>query len=137
MGASADTGAGVLDAGWRSVKGRAAGLEGISGRIAFKVGAEPAGVFEIDDDGSVAAAEGGDAQAVIDVDSQETLAGLLRGETPPIVAWLQGRLHVEGDAGLAVRVLFGLQAGSPWAAAKPPRAPTQADGNHPPESEHE
>jgi hypothetical protein len=40
---------------------------------------------------------------------------LLRGDLPPIVAHLQGRLRFEGDAALALKVLFGLQENSPWA----------------------
>ena len=106
---------------WRNVRGRAPGLEGLSGRIALEVGDEPAGALEIDDEGAVCVvpdAEG--AAATIIVNSEDTLAGLLRGELPPIVMELQGRARIAGDARFALNALYGLQAGSPWSAGETP-----------------
>jgi putative sterol carrier protein len=74
------------------------------------------GVMLVEDGGAVRIVDDSEAAtALIALDSHETLAGLLRGDLPPFVAHLQGRLRFEGDADLALRVLLGLQEGSPWA----------------------
>ena len=54
--------------------------------------------------------------ATITVDCEDTLAGLLSGDLSPIVMELRGRVRIGGDARLALQALYGLQAGSPWAA---------------------
>lgn len=100
---------------WRSVCGRAPGLAGLSCRVALYVSGAPAGVMLIEEGGEVRIdEERGEASALIALESQETLLDLLRGDLPPIVAHLQGRLRFEGDADLALRVLFGLGDASPW-----------------------
>jgi putative sterol carrier protein len=79
------------------------------------IASAPAGLMLVEENGDVWIGEDGQAVALIDTDSEETLIELLRGDLPPIVAHLQGRLRFEGDAALALRVLFGLQENSPWA----------------------
>lgn len=101
---------------WTSVSGRAPGLSGLSCHVELYVAGAPAGVLAIKDAGEVCVIESGQAAALIAVDSHETLLGMLRGDLPPIVAHLQGLLRFEGDADLALRILFGLQEGSPWGA---------------------
>lgn len=59
----------------------------------------------------------GGAVATITVNSEDTLIGMLRGHLPPIVMELRGRMRIAGDVRLALQALYGLQAGSPWAAA--------------------
>ena len=98
------------------VGGRAPGLEGISGKLRLQVKDSVAGVLHIEPSGTVKIAMEGDATAVLIADCEATLLALLRGEGSPIVAYLQDRLHVEGDLALSLRVLFGLHAGSPWKA---------------------
>jgi hypothetical protein len=96
---------------WRSRRGPAAGVEGLSGRIRLKVGETAVGVLEIADS-SVAIGDEDEAEASLSVDTTETLVGLLGGDIQPIVARLQGRAF-------ALRALFGLQAGSPWSGLAP------------------
>lgn len=99
------------------MRGRAPGLEGLSGRIALEVGDKPVGALEIDTDGAASvAADSSGAAATITVDCEDTLAGLLSGDLSPIVMELRGRVRIGGDARLALQALYGLQAGSPWAA---------------------
>jgi hypothetical protein len=106
-----------VDLDWRHVRGRAPGLEGLSGRIALEVGDKPVGALEIDTDGAASvAADSSGAAATITVDCEDTLAGLLSGDLSPIVMELRGRVRIGGDARLALQALYGLQAGSPWAA---------------------
>lgn len=107
---------------WRNVRGRVPGLDGHAGRIALKVGDKPIGTLQIDSDGAasvVADADGG-AAATITANCEDTLTGMLRGDASPIVMELRGCMGIDGDARFALRVLYGLQAGSPW-AAKPER----------------
>jgi hypothetical protein len=101
---------------WRSVHARAPGLAGLSGCLALHVANAPAGLMIVEESGLVRISEKGEAVALIATDCEDTLTELLRGDVPPIVAHLQGRLRFEGDAALALRVLFGLQDDSPWAA---------------------
>jgi hypothetical protein len=102
---------------WRNVRGRAPGLERLSGRIVLKVADKLIGALDIDSDGvtSVIADTSG-AAATIAVNCEDTLTGTLRGDLSPIVMELRGRMRIAGDARFALQVLYGLQAGSPWAA---------------------
>jgi len=101
---------------WTSIGGRAPGLAGLNCRVEVHVARALAGVMRIEDSGDVRIVDDeGESATLIAIDSHETLVELLRGDLPPIVAHLQGRLRFEGDADLALRVLFGLQEGSPWA----------------------
>jgi putative sterol carrier protein len=113
-----------VDMDWRHLRGRAPGLEGLSGRIALTAGGTPVGALEIESDGTTCVvADASGAAATITVDSEDTLAGLLRGQLPPIVMELRGRMRIAGDARFALQALYGLQAGSPWAAAFESRGP--------------
>jgi hypothetical protein len=106
-----------VDVDWRNVRGRAPGLEGLSGRIALEVGDKPVGALKIDSDGATSViADTGGATATVAVNSEDTLTGLLRGHLPPIVMELRGRMRIAGDARFALKALYGLQAGSPWDA---------------------
>jgi hypothetical protein len=102
---------------WRNVRGRAPGLEGLSGLIALRIGDKPVGALEIDSDGATSlVADTSGAAATITVNCEDTLTGMLRGHLSPIVMELRGRTRIAGDARFALQVLYGLQAGSPWAA---------------------
>ncbi len=104
---------------WTAVSGRAPGLEGVSCRVEVRIAGELAGILRVEENGDVSVVNKGRTAALIALDCQETLLDLLRGHLPPIVAHLQGRLRFEGDGDLALRVLFGLQQGSPWAVSEP------------------
>jgi hypothetical protein len=102
---------------WRNVRGRAPGLEGLSGRIVLKVGDKPVGALEIGSAGATSViADTSGAAATITVNCEDTLTGLLYGHLSPIVMELRGRTRIAGDVRFALQVLYGLQAGSPWAA---------------------
>ena len=87
-------------------------LAGLSARLRVDVAGQPARMLEIHDGtfSSRPAAGAEDADAVLRCDSEETVAAFSRGELNPVVAMLQGRMHPEGDAALAIRVIQGLQA---------------------------
>jgi len=75
------------------------------------------GILQIQESGNVTVIKGDDAQTIFFIDTHETLLAMLAGERDPIVDFLQGRVRTEGDHVFALRVRFGLQAGSPWRAA--------------------
>jgi hypothetical protein len=101
-------------ADWTSVAGRAPGLVGVCGRILLQVGGANVGVLQIEQNGDVKIVEGDEATTVCMADTEETLLTMLDGDHAPLVAILQGRLRTEGDHAFALRVMFGLRAGSPW-----------------------
>ena len=101
---------------WASIRGTSPGRAGLCGCMELHVASSPAGLMLVEETGEIWIGENGVACALIATDSHDTLIELLRGDLPPIVAHLQGRLRFEGDAALALRVLFGLQEESPWAA---------------------
>jgi hypothetical protein len=98
---------------WSEVRGKAPGLEGLSGKVRLHVAQTSAGVMHVDS-GEVWILQQGDTETIVAFDSHELMLQLLRGEISPIVAHLQGRLRFQGDGALALKVLLGLQAGSPW-----------------------
>lgn len=98
---------------WSARRGRAAGLNGVSGRMELRIVDQPVGVLDIEDGLAIVASEG-EAPAAIICDDEPVLMGLLSGELHPIVAHLQGRLRFRGETALALRILLGLQADSPW-----------------------
>jgi hypothetical protein len=95
--------------------GRVPGLEGWSGRVRFDVGSAPFAMLDVRDGGVKAIAEQTPVDAVIRCKTEADALRLLRGEVAPVVWALQGRLEeLEGNLGLAARLLFGLQAASPF-----------------------
>lgn len=98
---------------WRAGHGAAPGLKGITGAIALQVRGARAGVLRIEDGAAEIMADG-EAVATVMTDDQPTLLELLGGQLHPVVAYLQGRLQLSGDLAQALRILMGLQAGSPW-----------------------
>jgi hypothetical protein len=94
-------------------------LAGIEGRLRVDVAGKPATLLEIHD-GAVSArpAAGAEpADAVVEVDGEQSAEAFRQGRLNPVVAALQGRLSLAGDHALAIKVILGLQtltgAGAP------------------------
>lgn len=98
---------------WTSRRGPGSGLSGLAGRVRLQVAGADAGVLKVANSEAEIGPDG-EADATLNADTLPTLLGLLSGEVHPFVARLQNRVSVEGDLGLIVRVLLGLQADSPW-----------------------
>ena len=79
------------------------------------IGDTPVGVLKVER-GTVEILPDGDAAAVVRAIDQASLMQLLGGKLHPVVARLQQRAIAEGDVGLALRILLGLRAGSPWSS---------------------
>jgi hypothetical protein len=100
-------------------KKRPPGLEGVRGRIRFET--EDGGgayLLRIEDDEVELTTGGDDAEAVVVCDSKVLIARLLRGEANLVVETLQGHTSQRGDVALAIKTVFGLQAGSPFAGGE-------------------
>ncbi len=80
------------------------GGRGIDGTVKFVI--ENEGAVRIDETGASAAE--GEADCVLTADA-ETFRGMLAGEVNPTSAFMTGRLKVDGDMGLAMK-LGGLLA---------------------------
>lgn len=115
---AATTGPLEASAEWTKRRGRAPGLEGLAGRLRLEVGDEVFGDLSIRD-GAVEIVPDADAPATLVTNDERTMLQLLGGELHPIVASLQKRGRVEGDVRFSLRVLLGLQAGSPWTGVAP------------------
>ncbi len=70
-------------------RGRAEGLEGLSGRIRLHAAGAPVGVLKVED-GEVEIEPDGEASTLLTADTEPTLVSLLSGELQVIVACLQG-----------------------------------------------
>ncbi len=100
--------------GLAEAHGHAPGLEGTTGRLRIEVGGKLLGVLAVNDGDVDFALGDGEAGTVAYVRTREDLALFLRGELNPVVAVLQGRIHVEGDQEFASRIILGLHSGSPF-----------------------
>jgi putative sterol carrier protein len=72
---------------------------GIDGSVKFEI--EDEGALRIDDEG--ARIDDSDADCVLSA-NRETFQGILAGDLDPTAAFMSGRLRVEGDMGLAIRL---------------------------------
>ena len=72
---------------------------GIDGSVKFVI--EDEGVVRIDEAG--ASADDGEADCTVTADV-DTFQGMLAGEVNPTAAFMSGRLRVEGDMGLAMKL---------------------------------
>jgi hypothetical protein len=79
----------------------------------LEIASQPVGLLHIENGGGSILAPG-EAPATASFDTEATLKRVLGGALHPIVARLQRRLDVAGDAALVLKVLMGLQAQSPW-----------------------
>jgi hypothetical protein len=94
------------------IRGQATGLAGVKGRLLVTVGDQPLGVLQIDDGALELAPGPGPADASVAFNDRADVVHLLKGELNPVVAVLQDRLRVGGNAALATQVILGMRAGS-------------------------
>lgn len=88
----------IVDAAVKALNAKLDG-EGIDGSVKFVI--EDEGSVRIDEEG--ARADDGDADCVLTADA-ETFQGILSGEVNPTSAFMGGRLKVDGDMGLAMKL---------------------------------
>ena len=88
----------IVDAAVKALNAKLAG-GGIDGSVKFVI--EDEGEVLIDEDG--ARADDGEADCVLTSDV-ETFQGMLEGDVNPTSAFMSGRLKVDGDMGLAMKL---------------------------------
>ncbi len=88
----------IVDAAVKALNAKLEG-GGLDGSVKFVI--EDEGSVRIDEDG--ARADDGDADCVLTADV-ETFQGMLAGELNPTTAFMSGRLKVDGDMGLAMKL---------------------------------
>ena len=91
-------------------------LAGTSGRLAVEVDGKIIGDLVVEDGRVELGGDSAPAQGTIAFRSAEDLWKTLRGELNPVVAALQGRMTVQGDLALAIKVMLSVSAASPFAA---------------------
>jgi len=102
-----------VDSELQARRGRAEGLSDLTGDLRLQIEDDIVGILHVEN-GIASIQPNGDATALIRFDTRDTLLAVLGGDMNSFVAFLQGRLRLEGDRALATRVLLGLRAGSPW-----------------------
>lgn len=103
---------------WTSKHGRAPGCDGLAGQLALVAGGTPLGILTIDGE-EVGITPGRGASTTLAAEDERTMLQLLGGELHPVVARLQARASIDGDNRFGLRVLLGLQGGSPWTGLAP------------------
>lgn len=88
----------ILTGAVEALNRRLAG-EGLDGSVKFEI--EDEGSVRIDGDG--ARIDDGEADCTLTA-NRETFESLLAGELDPTAAFMSGRLKIEGDMGLAMRL---------------------------------
>ena len=88
----------IVDAAVRSLNARLGG-EGVDGSVKFVIADE--GAVRIDEKG--AAADDSDADCTVTSDA-DTFQSLLAGDLDPTAAFMSGRIRIEGDMGLAMKL---------------------------------
>lgn len=90
----------IVDAAVTALNGRLDG-SGIDGTVRFVI--EDEGTVRIDESGATADPGDGDADCTLTANA-ETFQDILGGDLDPTAAFMSGRLKVDGDMGLAMKL---------------------------------
>jgi len=102
----------------------APGLAGVEGLLLLELEGNPLATLRIDNGHAQLArdtrtADAAAADAVADFSEEQALIEVLSGELNPVVAILQGRMHVSGNHIFATKTVLGLQVDKPFGSSKP------------------
>jgi len=94
----------------------APGLAGVYGRLRVTVAGKPVATLVVQGEYVALIPDtSGPADANLLCADDEVFRKLLRGELNPFIASMRRWARLSGDRGFGVRVIFGLEAGSPFA----------------------
>lgn len=99
----------------------APGLAGLKGRLLLEVAEKPVASLRADEGYVELARDTAPAEAAAEFNDGQTLVDVLSGELNPVVAALQGRMHIDGDLVFATKAILGLQVDKPFGAPEPER----------------
>jgi putative sterol carrier protein len=94
----------------------APGLAGVHGRLRIMIGDKPFATLVVE--GTYVALfpdTSGSADATAICADEDAMRKLLRGELNPLIASMRKQVRLAGDRGFGMRVVMGLQVGSPFA----------------------
>jgi hypothetical protein len=111
---SSDVGAGKVP----PLGGVAPGLAGVHGRLRIEVAGKPVGTLVVEGTHvELTSDTTGPADAIGECATDDDFRKLLKGELNVFIASMRGWARLRGDRNFGTKVVLGLQAGSPFAAA--------------------
>lgn len=99
------------------VSGYVQGLRGVSGTLRVDVQGKSVGALVVENGRAEFVPGSREGQASANFQDAADARALLRGEVHPVVASLQRRVEIEGDAALAARIILGMRTGVDFNAA--------------------
>jgi hypothetical protein len=87
------------------------GLRGVSGTLRVDVQGKTMGALVVEDGTTEFVPGSREGQATANFQAPDDVRALLRGEVHPVVAALQRRVEIEGDAALGARIILGMRSG--------------------------
>jgi hypothetical protein len=98
-------------------QGNAPGLAGVYGRLRVTVGGKPVATLVVEGPYVAMIPDvTGPADATVMCADEDVMRKLLAGELNPFIASMRLMARLVGDRGFGMRVILGLQVGSPFAA---------------------
>ena len=95
----------------------APGLADVHGRLRIEVADKAVGTLVVEGTHVELTNDTSEADATVVCTTDDDFRRLLKGELNPFIASMRGWALLKGDRHFGTRVILGLQAGSPFAAA--------------------
>lgn len=96
-------------------------LAGVSGSMRIDVQGQPVASIEVQN-GQVSLTDpSGEPTAIVNVADLSDLQSIVQGDLNPVVAAIQGRVVLEGDAEFGIDLILTLHAARPFAGAAAPQ----------------
>jgi hypothetical protein len=103
------------------VRAHVQGLRGVSGTLRVDVQGKGVGALIVEDGTAEFVPGSREGRATANFQAPADVRALLRGEVNPVVAALQRRVDIEGDAALGARIILGMRTGVDFKAVNESR----------------
>ena len=101
-------------------------LAGVSGSLRIDVQGKPVASIDVQDGQVSLTDHPGEPTAIANVVDLSDLQRIVQGQLNPVVAAIQGRVMLDGDAEFGIEVILALHAARPFASAPAPRKEGQS-----------